>query len=207
MSGSRVRHTRRQVVVALAVLLAALPLFSGCSGRGTGDQGFVSGMGEVREIPVADRGAPISYAGRDLENRPLAIEDFRGKPLVLVIWGAWCGPCRKEAPELAKLEPTFQGKAAFLGLNIRDTTEVRPLAMQQKMKLPYRSLFEPEGRVMLAFDGVLTPRSIPSFVILDSQGRVASAINGALPSVGTLSTLVDSAIAEGSSGSGGDGNG
>lgn len=180
----------------MVALLGLALLLSACSQEGTGDTGFVSGSGEVREITVQDRGEPISYAGRDLENQPLAIEDFRGKPLVIVVWGAWCGPCRKEAPELAKLAREYDGKAAFLGLNVRDVTEVRPLAMQERVGLPYRSLFEPEGRAMLAFDGVLGPRSIPSFVVLDARGRVASAINGPLPSVGTLSTLIDDAIAE-----------
>ncbi|MEI2811775.1 MAG: TlpA disulfide reductase family protein [Nocardioides sp.] len=193
---------RRSLAFLIAAALAAGMVLSGCSQEGTGDKGFVSGGGEVREIAAADRGEPISYAGTDLEGQPLAIEDFRGMPLVIVVWGAWCAPCRKEAPEVAELARSYDGKAAFLGLNIRDVTEVKPQAMARRFDLPYASLFEPEGRAMLAFRGVLTPKSIPSFVVLDSEGRVASAINGALPSARTLGALVDDVIAEGSPGSG-----
>ena len=35
---------------------------------------------------------------------------------------------------------------------------------------------------MLAFPGTLTPNSIPAFVVLDAQGRVAASIVGELPS-------------------------
>jgi hypothetical protein len=49
---------------------------------------------------------------------------------------------------------------------------------------------------MLAFDGVLTIRSIPSFVVLDAEGRPAASIVGKLPSRTTLVELVEDVAAE-----------
>ena len=49
---------------------------------------------------------------------------------------------------------------------------------------------------MLAFSGTLTPNSIPSFVVLDAEGRVAASIIGELPSKLTLTDLVEGVAAE-----------
>ena len=54
----------------------------------------------------------------------------------------------------------------------------------------YPSYFSPDGRALLAFRGTLTPNSIPSFVVLDQDGRVAASIIGQLPSRTTLVDVV-----------------
>ncbi len=55
---------------------------SGCtSTEGTGDKGYVSGDGQIREIAAAERGDPVDLEGEDLEGAPLALADFRGKPV------------------------------------------------------------------------------------------------------------------------------
>ena len=68
-------------------------LLVGCASlQGTGDKGFVSGSGEVVEVEPGSRDEPVSLTGRDLEGNPLSAADFRGKPVVAVVWGSWCAP-------------------------------------------------------------------------------------------------------------------
>ena len=71
----------------------------------------------------------------------------------------------------------------------------------RRFAVPYPSFYSPDGRALLAFQGTLTPNSIPSFVVLDAEGRVAASIIGALPSATTLVDLVDE-VAGGGSGEG-----
>lgn len=33
-----------------------------------------------------------------LDSRPMAIEDFLGKPIVVNLWATWCPPCQREMP-------------------------------------------------------------------------------------------------------------
>ena len=66
-----------------------------------GDQkGYVSGDGSVETIPEADRAEPVTMSGTLLDGTPWDIEDTRGAPLVLNVWGSWCAPCVAEAPDL-----------------------------------------------------------------------------------------------------------
>jgi len=48
----------------------------------------------------------------------------------------------------------------------------------ERFDLPYDSLFDPDGKVLLAFHGTLSPSTIPAFVVFDRQGRIAGRILG-----------------------------
>ncbi len=38
------------------------------------------------------------------------LSDFKGQYVLLQFWGSWCGPCRRENPELVKLYQTHHAK-------------------------------------------------------------------------------------------------
>lgn len=40
----------------------------------------------------------------------LALSDFRGKLLILDFWASWCGPCRRENPNVLKIYKAFKEK-------------------------------------------------------------------------------------------------
>lgn len=81
-------------------------------------------------------------------------------------------------------------EAAFVGINIRDYSVTQSEAFVRRFEIPYPSFFSPDGQALLGFDGTLTAYTIPSFVVLDPDGRVAASIIGALPSTTTLVDLV-----------------
>lgn len=58
------------------------------------------------------------------DGKPVALEQYRGKPLLLNFWARWCAPCRTEIPELSKLQATY-GKRGLkvLGIGIEDDGE------------------------------------------------------------------------------------
>ena len=125
----------------------------------------------------------------------MKLADFRGKPLVVVVWGSWCAPCRAEAPDVVAAAEKLEGTAEFVGLNIRDASADNARAFVRSFDVPYRSFYSPGGEAMLAFGGTLTPNSIPSFVVLDDEGRVAASILGELPSTTTLVEVTEDVAA------------
>ena len=169
----------------------------GCSSlQGTGDKGFVSASGDVVQVQQGERDEPVTLTGRDLEGDRLSTADFRGKPVVAVVWGSWCAPCRAEAPDVVAASKELGDRAQFVGINIRDASADQARSFVRTFDVPYPSYFSPDGQAMLAFSGTLTPNSIPSFVVLDAEGRVAASIIGELPSRTTLVEVVEDVAAE-----------
>ena len=165
---------------AAALLVGAL-LLTACSPSLTsGDQGFVTGDGTVTVVAEADRKPPAGeVAGETVDGEPVSLDDFDGKVVVMPVWGSWCGPCRKEAPGLALASRDLADKGvAFLGIGSRDRNKVDVRRFLERFDIPYDSIHDEDGETLLAFRGTLPPMSIPSFVFIDAEGRVAARILG-----------------------------
>ncbi|MDX6299160.1 MAG: hypothetical protein QOF53_374 [Nocardioidaceae bacterium] len=169
-----------RLAAGLAAVLGA-GVLSGCSHNvgSSGDQGFVAGNGVITTLAVADRKRPGVVSGTTLEGRRAALGAYRGKVVVVNVWGSWCPPCRAEAPMLAAAARDLAKRGvAFLGIDSRNPERAGPLAFQRRYRIPYASIYDPDGRSLLAFHGTLSPSSIPSTVVIDRQGRVAASVIG-----------------------------
>lgn len=187
--------TRRLVGALCAAVL--LLVAAGCSGGRGGDTGYLTSSSVV-EVAAGERAAPVELEGTGLEGEELTLADLRGKPAVVVVWGAWCPPCRKEIPDLISIDEEYGDRIGFLGINVRDASPESAQAFVRSKGIPYPSIYSPDGVALLAFkDSVrLGPNSVPALVVLDAEGRAASAILGPLPSRTTLTTLIDDVLAE-----------
>lgn len=184
---------RRRTTALLSAGLLVGAVLSGCSQQvgSSGDQGFVAGNGIIKTLPAAQRKAPSDVSGESLDGKPLALSDFRGKVVVLNVWGSWCGPCRAEAPMLSAAARDLAPKGVqFLGINSRNPERAAPRAFVRRYDVPYPSIYDPDGRTLLAFGGTLPPNAIPSTVVIDRQGRVAASVLGEITRT-TLYDLVD----------------
>lgn len=143
-----------------------------------------------------DRGPAPTEPGPQLgdEDAELSVADHAGMPVVVNFWGAWCGPCRVEQPELNDVATTFDGEVAFLGVNVQDST-ADALAYQREFDVPYESIADPRGDVAARFGGI-GPSVMPSTLILDDQGRVAVRLFGSTTDT-ELTVLLDRILSEG----------
>lgn len=195
------RSTRPgRALTALLTTALAGAVLSGCSrdqvGGSTG-QGYVGGPRTITSLKAADRKSPGAVSGTTLAGRHASLRDYRGKVVVVNVWGSWCPPCRAEAPMLATAARALTRKGVvFLGIDSRDPEQAGPRAFQRRYRIPYDSLYDPGGRTLLAFHGTLPPNSIPSTVVIDKQGRVAGSVIGTITRT-TLDDLVQDASRSG----------
>jgi thiol-disulfide isomerase/thioredoxin len=179
-----------------AALLAALALTAGLAGcteavGSSGQQGFVSGTGAVHVLSADEREQPGPVAGETLDGEQVSLEDYRGHVVVVNVWGSWCAPCRAEAPMLAEAADDLADKGVvFLGIDSRDPSRSAAQAFVRRFGIGYPSIYDQEGRTLLAFRGTLPPNAIPSTVVIDEQGRVAASVLGEISRT-TLYDLVE----------------
>lgn len=187
----------------LVFLLAAVLAVAGCS---TGTDAVATGT----EFDFVSPGGQtdITYEGDDRQRIPelqgeslmtegeqLTLSSYADKVVVLNIWGAWCPPCRKEAPQLQKVQESFEDKGVqVLGINVRDDQRSAPQDFMRDTGLTYPSLYDPPGRSLLALKGY--PRAVvPSTIVLDRDHRVAAVFLRDLLAE-DLTALLDRLLAE-----------
>lgn len=196
----RLATLRRATVLATGAAVAALSLSacgSGGASGGSADTKFVQGKGGIDTVAKGDRQEAPELSGKTLEGKPLDVADYKGKIVVLNVWGSWCAPCRAEAPNLAKVAKDTKAKGVqFIGINTRDSNRAPALRFEKSFKVDYPSLYDPIGKLMLRFPkGSLNPQAIPSTIVLDRDGKIAARALTPL-SEEKMRKMVDPLIAE-----------
>lgn len=128
---------------------------------------------------------------RNAAGKPVRFSELRGKVVVLHFWGSWCGPCRREMPELHKLYKQLGDEGRdirLVPLQVReDFTRARLWAEQQRLNLPLNDLDgagEGHELLTLAGGGTVPDREIarvfPSTFVIDRHGLVVFSHAGPL---------------------------
>jgi len=189
----------RTAVGAIALTL----LLSGCAADPLAEQyaagdnkGYIAGDGSVVEIPPAERGDPIEYAGTTDDGAALGSTDYTGRVTVVNFWYAACAPCRLEAKDL---EATYQKylpqQVGFVGVNVRDQPATAR-GFADTFGVTYPSLVDTDGGVQFSFAGEVAPNAVPTTIVLDREGRVAARILGRVLELSILNSLIDTALEE-----------
>ena len=168
---------------ALAAALACVLALTACSGQSATAEGPPSPQletldtGEDGVIAVADRQAAPALAGTTLDGEPLDVSELRGEVVVLNFWASWCAPCRAEAKTLNEVAGrTADQGVRFVGVNVKD--ELSPAqAFERRQQVPYPSLHDQPGRLLLQFRRVV-PQTPPTTLVLDREGRIAAFFAG-----------------------------
>lgn len=139
------------------------------------DSQYIEGTGQITKVVKAERQPVPDISGETVDGGELALSDYRGKVVVLNVWGSWCPPCRSEAPGFAKVSKETEGEdVQFVGINTRDLDVANAKSFDRNYGITYPSLFDPSGKLILRFPkGSLNPQAIPSTLILDREGKIA----------------------------------
>ncbi|AOB29850.1 thioredoxin [Bordetella sp. H567] len=130
----------------------------------------------VRAAAQADPAAVLleqSYP--DLEGKPQALAQWKGRPMLVNFWATWCPPCVKEMPELDGLHKQHAG-VQFLGLAIDSAVNVVKFA--SKLPVSYPLLVAGAGSIDVMRSLGNGPGALPFTVLLGADGRISRKILG-----------------------------
>ncbi|MFC7883822.1 TlpA family protein disulfide reductase [Streptomyces sp. NPDC057376] len=172
-------RVRRRAALAAAAAVSAL-LVTACGSGGTsgggGQTGFVTGSDGISTVKEGERAEAPDLSGETVDGGQADIDDYKGKVVVLNVWGSWCPPCRAEAKNFETVYQDVKDQGVqFLGINTRDTSVGPARAFEEEFGVSYPSLYDPAGKLLLRFEkGTLNPQAIPSTLIVDREGKVAA---------------------------------
>jgi thiol-disulfide isomerase/thioredoxin len=144
------------------------------------------------DFPPDKRTAAPALSGTTLTGTPYSTS-YAGHVTVIEAWGSWCTPCREQAPDLAKAYTQFESEGVdFVGIDVRDDNAAA-LVYDTQFGIEYPSLQDPQEAVVLALKQIIPTDSLPLTVIVDSNGKVAATIRGAVTTAG-LDDEIDYAL-------------
>ncbi len=103
----------------------------------------------------------------------VSLSSMKGKYVLIDFWASWCGPCRRENPNVVKLYEKYGGdNFEILGVSL-DSSKDRWLQAIEKDQLNWKHVSDLKkwNSVAAADYGV---RSIPFTVLVDPEGKVVA---------------------------------
>jgi thiol-disulfide isomerase/thioredoxin len=141
-------------------------------GQGKLGEKAASELIRINNLPnlMVGKTAP-EIMGEDLSGISIKLSDYRGKVVLVVFWGSWCGPCMREVPHERDLLKKYRDKpfAIFAVNSDEDRQTARNVRSDEEMTWP--SLWDgggTDGPAQTAYNVSLWP----TIYLLDDRGAI-----------------------------------
>lgn len=109
----------------------------------------------------------------------VSLGQFTGnRPVLLVFWATWCPHCNAAVPEINEIHARLGGRLKILALNYMENRQ-KVTAFMKAKSVAYPVLLDIDGKVARSY-GII---GIPTYVLLDRQGKVVYFDNEFPPSL------------------------
>ena len=192
MSRSNMTKPFATVPLVIVILLAAAGLYWFNTGTGkiesplpsatateTTPSGSLKALatGPLAALLVQDPRKDIpAFTFKDAAGTDKTLADFKGRVVLLNLWATWCAPCRKEMPDLAKLQKELGGpgfEVVALSLD-RKGAEASSAFLKETGADNLALYTDVESKALSAVNAL----GLPATLLIDKDGKEAARLLG-----------------------------
>lgn len=123
--------------------------------------------------------APADFRLPDLQGQSRSLDDWAGQVRVVNFWAPWCPPCRREIPELMRLQRHYAERGlVVVGITVDTAQNARDFAAASDIDYPL--LIADDTGIALARRFGSTKDGLPFTAVVDREGRISYTHSGEL---------------------------
>ena len=116
-------------------------------------------------------GKPFAdFEGKDIAGNPVKLSDYAGKGNYVLVdmWASWCGPCKREIPNLAEVHNLYKDKGlTVLGVFVSDDIKNLEPTMKEE-NITWAQIVDDERKALQRY-GV---SGIPAIILIGPDGTI-----------------------------------
>ena len=111
-----------------------------------------------------------AFTRQTLDGKPFDTAQLQaGRPLLIVYWAAWCGPCQKESPLLRELKSAYGDRLLMVGVAAGEGEELDEVKFAaKKWQLNYPVIYDQDESLKLMFN----VQMIPQLILIGADQRL-----------------------------------
>ena len=168
-------------------VLVIFMMFSGCGKKSEENSSqssppsssdFIGNVSKVNSVQKNEGAKVADFSWTDETGKKVSFADFSKDNVVLInFWATWCGPCKRELPDLVALRDEYKNKnIKILGISVDRDGDVLNLvhtfAVQANLEYP---IVIDNGDLEQAFGGI---RGIPTSFFVNRKGEIVKKMIG-----------------------------
>jgi peroxiredoxin len=173
---------QRVISVAISLLMMSAPLAAAPPPNPVNANASAPAAAPAAPPAIIDLPLEVAVVTlKDANGGSFKLGDFFGKVMVINLWATWCGPCRREIPELVKLNKEFRSRGVeVIGLSTEDpdasAEKVRKFI--QDFQIDYRIGWAP---VQVGAPLMKESQAIPQIFVISRDARIIKHFRGFSP--------------------------
>jgi thiol-disulfide isomerase/thioredoxin len=158
-----------KIFASLFVILALFAL-TACSGNNSEANAQAAQVQEASSNVAANEySTTYNFTTQKLDGSALALDDYRGKVVIVDLWDTWCPPCRKEIPHFIELYSEYKDQGfVMIGLAFGQEGQKAVEEFVQEYGINYINGYVNQDVI----DKFGQPRGIPTTYVIDQNGNV-----------------------------------
>jgi len=116
-----------------------------------------------------------AFSLSSLDGKPIALSDFKGKPVLVIFWATWCTSCKEELPLLEKFSIGKRDQLVILLITIDGERKraAQKIVNENKITLPVLLLLKEKVMDQYGVRGW-----VPQTYLIDREGMLVGKIVG-----------------------------